>query len=96
MVYLRLSVAQDNLKQYPQALDSANKAVQYAKDGTAQNLAKQQQARLQKLMSAHRRLEVQLSRRLLRPQVRVEFVTGPDTAQQPALRPAGRDALRPR
>ncbi|MGA7460663.1 MAG: hypothetical protein WBW69_10580 [Candidatus Korobacteraceae bacterium] len=53
VLYLRLSVAQDNLKQYPQALDSANKAVQYAKDGTqAQNLAKMQQARLQKLMSA--------------------------------------------
>jgi tetratricopeptide (TPR) repeat protein len=53
VLYLRLSVAQDNLKQYPQALDSANKAVQYAKDGSqAQNLAKMQQARLQKLMSA--------------------------------------------
>lgn len=53
VVYLRLSVAQDNLKQYPQALDSAKKAVQYAKDGTqAQNLAKMQQARLEKLMGA--------------------------------------------
>ena len=40
MLYLRLSVAQDHLQQYPQALDSANKAVQYAKDGSAaQNLA---------------------------------------------------------
>jgi len=53
VLYLRLSVTQDNLKQYPQALDSANKAAQYAKEGTpVQNLAKQQQARLQKLMSA--------------------------------------------
>lgn len=53
VLYLRLSVAQDNLKQYPQALDSANKAVQYAKDGSqAQILAKMQQTRLQKLMSA--------------------------------------------
>ncbi len=52
VLYLRLSVAQDNLKQYPQALDSANKAVQYSKDGQVQNLAKMQQARLQKLMSA--------------------------------------------
>ena len=53
VLYLRLSVAQDKLKQYPQALDSANKAVQYAKEGSpAQNLAKQQQARLQKLMTA--------------------------------------------
>jgi tetratricopeptide (TPR) repeat protein len=53
VLYLRLSVAQDKLKEYPQALDSANKALQYAKEGTpAQNLAKQQQDRLQKLMSA--------------------------------------------
>lgn len=53
IIYLRLSVAQDKLNQLPQAMDSANKAVQYSKDGTvAQNLAKQQQARLQKLMSA--------------------------------------------
>ena len=53
VLYLRLSVAQDKLKQYPQALDSANKAVQYSKDGTpAQNLAKQQQERLHKLISA--------------------------------------------
>lgn len=52
VLYLRLSVAQDNLKQYPQALDSANKAVQYAKGDSVQNLAKMQQSRLQKLMSA--------------------------------------------
>ncbi len=53
VLYLRLSVAQDKLKEYPQALDSVNKALQYAKEGTpAQNLAKQQQVRLQKLMSA--------------------------------------------
>ena len=53
VLYLRLSVAQDKLKQYPQALDSANKAVQYAKEGSvAQSLAKQQQERLQKLTGA--------------------------------------------
>ncbi len=53
VLYLRLSVAQDHLQQYPQALDSANKAVQYAKEGSAaQNLGKQQQARVQKLMAA--------------------------------------------
>jgi tetratricopeptide (TPR) repeat protein len=52
VVYLRLSVAQDQLKQYPQALDSAIKAEQYAPPGSAaQNLAKQQQSRLQKLMA---------------------------------------------
>jgi tetratricopeptide (TPR) repeat protein len=53
VLYLRLSVAQDKLQQLPQALDSANKAVQYAQPGSAaENLAKQQQARLQKLTSA--------------------------------------------
>ena len=52
VVYLRLSVAQDNEKKYPEALDSANKAVQYAQEGSAEkNLARQQQARLQKLIS---------------------------------------------
>jgi tetratricopeptide (TPR) repeat protein len=51
--YLRLSIAQDHLQQYAQALDSANKAVQYAKDGSVvQNVAKQQQGRIQKLMAA--------------------------------------------
>jgi len=53
VLYLRLSVAQDHMQQYSQALDSANKALQYSKDGSAtQNLAKQQQARVQKLMAA--------------------------------------------
>ena len=52
VVYLRLSVAQDNQGKYPQALDSANKAVQYAPEGSAEkNLAKQQQDRLQKLIA---------------------------------------------
>jgi len=52
VVYLRLSVAQDNEQKYPEALDSANKAVQFAPEGSAEkNLAKQQQARLQKLMA---------------------------------------------
>jgi len=52
VVYIRLSVVQDNEKKYEEALDSANKAAQYAPEGSAEkNLAKQQQARLQKLMS---------------------------------------------
>jgi len=52
VVYLRLSVAQDNQGKYPEALDSANKAVQYSPDGSGEkNLAKQQQARLQKLIA---------------------------------------------
>jgi len=51
VVFLRLSVAQDNQGKYPEALDSANKAFQYAQEGSAEKLlAKQQQARLQKLM----------------------------------------------
>ena len=52
-VYLRLSVAQDNLGKYPQALESANKALQLAQQGSVvQSLARQQQARLQKLIAA--------------------------------------------
>jgi tetratricopeptide (TPR) repeat protein len=52
-VYLRLSVAQDNQGKYPQALESANKALQLAQPGTVvESLAKQQQARLQKLIAA--------------------------------------------
>lgn len=52
VVYLRLSVAQDNEGKYPEALQSANKAYQYAAEGSAEkNLAKQQQARLQKLIA---------------------------------------------
>jgi tetratricopeptide (TPR) repeat protein len=52
VVYLRLSVAQDNEKKYQDALDSANKAAQYAPEGSAEkNLAKQQQDRLQKLLA---------------------------------------------
>jgi tetratricopeptide (TPR) repeat protein len=53
VLYLRLSVAQDHLQQYAQALDSANKAVQYSQQGTeAQILAKNQQDRMQKLVNA--------------------------------------------
>jgi len=53
VIYLRLSVAQDQLKKYPQALDSANKAVQYSPEGSAaRTYAKQQQARVKTLMDA--------------------------------------------
>jgi tetratricopeptide (TPR) repeat protein len=52
-IYLRLSVAQDNERKYAEALENANKAVQYSQEGTLEkNLAKQQQARLQKLVQA--------------------------------------------
>jgi tetratricopeptide (TPR) repeat protein len=50
-IYLRLSVAQDNEKKYSEALDSAKKALQYSQEGSIErNLAKQQQARLEKLV----------------------------------------------
>lgn len=50
-IYLRLSVAQDNEKKYAEALVNANKALQYSQQGSVeQTLAKQQQARLQKLV----------------------------------------------
>lgn len=53
VLYLRLSVAQDHLQQFSQALDSANKAVQYSPPGSeALNLAKNQQDRMQKLVNA--------------------------------------------
>ena len=53
VTYLRLSVALDQQKKYPQALDAANKAVQYSADSPqANNLAKIERDRLQKLMNA--------------------------------------------
>jgi len=53
VTYLRLSVALDQQKKYPQALDAANKAVQYSADSPqANNLAKQERDRLQKLVNA--------------------------------------------
>jgi tetratricopeptide (TPR) repeat protein len=51
--YLRLSIAQDNEQKYQEALDSANKALQYSQAGSLeQTLAKQQQGRLEKLVQA--------------------------------------------
>lgn len=53
VTYLRLSVALDQQKKYPQALDAANKAVQYSADSPqANNLAKMERDRLQKLVNA--------------------------------------------
>jgi tetratricopeptide (TPR) repeat protein len=50
-IYLRLSVAQDDQKKYQEALVNANKALQYAQQGSVeQTLAQQQQIRLQKLL----------------------------------------------
>jgi tetratricopeptide (TPR) repeat protein len=53
VTWLRLSVALDQQKKYPQALDAANKAVQYSADSPqANNLAKMERDRLQKLVNA--------------------------------------------
>jgi tetratricopeptide (TPR) repeat protein len=52
VTYLRLSVALDQQKKYSQALDAANKAVQYSADSPqANNLAKMERDRLQKLVN---------------------------------------------
>ncbi len=53
VTYLRLSVALDQQKKYQQALDAANKAVQFSADSPqANNLAKMERDRLQKLVSS--------------------------------------------
>ncbi len=53
VTWLRLSVALDQQKKYPQALEAANKAVQYSADAPqANNLAKMERDRLQKLVNA--------------------------------------------
>jgi tetratricopeptide (TPR) repeat protein len=50
VTWLRLAVALDQQKKYPQALDAANKAIQYSADSPqANNLAKMERDRLQKL-----------------------------------------------
>lgn len=52
VTWLRLSIVLDHQQKYPQALDAANKAVQYSDDSPqANNLAKQERDRLQKLMN---------------------------------------------
>ena len=93
VVFLRLSVAQDQLKKYPEALDSANKALQYAPQGSAaQNLAKQQQERLQKLMAAGSGTAIPSSIAPATPapnppaaQTPSQAAAGPDTAEPAAL-----------
>jgi tetratricopeptide (TPR) repeat protein len=52
VTWLRLSVALDHQGKYAQALDAANKAVQYSADAPqANNLAKMERDRLQKLVN---------------------------------------------
>ena len=53
VTWLRLSIVLDHQGKYPQALDAANKAVQYSADSPQANtLAKQERDRLQKLVPA--------------------------------------------
>jgi tetratricopeptide (TPR) repeat protein len=50
--YLRLAMARGEQKKYPEALDAANKAVQYAPAGSqVANLAKAEHDRLQQMMA---------------------------------------------
>jgi len=80
-IYLRLSVVQDNEKKYPEALVNANKALQYSQPGSIeQTLAKQQQARLQKLVGEGSESSVPAPGA-------TPPVTGPATTAQPAGTP---------
>jgi tetratricopeptide (TPR) repeat protein len=51
VLYLRLAIALDNQKKYPEALEATDNAIKYNQAGTeAQNLATQEKSRLQKLV----------------------------------------------
>jgi tetratricopeptide (TPR) repeat protein len=51
VLYLRLAIALDNQKKYPEALEATENAIKYNQAGTeAQNLATQEKSRLQKLV----------------------------------------------
>jgi tetratricopeptide (TPR) repeat protein len=50
VLYLRLAIALDNQKKYPEAMEATENAIKYNKDGSeAKNLATQEKSRLQKL-----------------------------------------------
>lgn len=51
VLYLRLAIALDNQKKYPEAMEATENAIKYNQGGgEAQNLANQEKSRLQKLM----------------------------------------------
>jgi tetratricopeptide (TPR) repeat protein len=51
VLYLRLAIALDNDKKYPEAMEATENAIKYNQAGSeAQNLANQEKARLQKLV----------------------------------------------
>lgn len=51
VLYLRLAIALDNQKKYPEALEATENAIKYNQSGTeARNLATQEKSRLQKLV----------------------------------------------
>jgi tetratricopeptide (TPR) repeat protein len=53
VLYLRLAIALDNQKKYPEALEATDNAIKYNQAGTeAQNLATQEKSRLQKLVGS--------------------------------------------
>jgi tetratricopeptide (TPR) repeat protein len=53
VLYLRLAIALDNEKKYPEALEAADAAIKYNQPGSeAQNLANQEKTRLQKLVGS--------------------------------------------
>lgn len=50
VLYLRLAIALDNQKKYPEAMEAAENAIKYNQEGSeAKNLATQEKSRLQKL-----------------------------------------------
>ena len=53
VLYLRLAIALDNQKKYPEAMEATENAIKYNQPGSeAQNLANQEKTRLQKLTGA--------------------------------------------
>ena len=53
VLYLRLAIALDNQKKYPEAMEATENAIKYNQAGSeAQNLANQEKTRLQKLMGS--------------------------------------------